>query len=112
MKYKCLDCFLGYIDEENLVNGCCPECNSDNLAKHCEKDVPCHCAKTIHETVTFCDECGEPVCPGCGCHDVEQISRVTGYLQTVKSWNSAKQQELKDRTRYEPETGNVCRGVI
>ena len=43
--------------------------------------------------------------PGCGSHDVTQISRVTGYLQEVSGWNAGKQQELKDRQRYDATTG-------
>lgn len=100
VQYKCVDCFLGHIDEENLKDGKCPECGSTNLEKHCERDVPCHCAKTIHESVKFCDVCGHVVCPECGCHDVEAISRITGYLNAVEGFNNAKKQELKDRQRY------------
>ncbi|MCK4811705.1 MAG: hypothetical protein KAS74_05485 [Methanosarcinales archaeon] len=32
--------------------------------------------------------------------NVEQLSRVTGYLQAVSGWNAAKRQELEDRKRY------------
>lgn len=39
-------------------------------------------------------------CPNCGSSDVDHISRITGYLQAVSGWNSAKRQELKDRKRY------------
>ena len=39
-------------------------------------------------------------CPSCDSDDVEHISRITGYLQAVSGWNSAKRQELKDRKRY------------
>jgi ribonucleoside-triphosphate reductase (formate) len=39
-------------------------------------------------------------CPNCGSEDVDHISRITGYLQAVSGWNSAKRQELKDRKRY------------
>lgn len=39
-------------------------------------------------------------CPVCDSDDVEHISRITGYLQAVSGWNSAKRQELKDRKRY------------
>lgn len=39
-------------------------------------------------------------CPNCGSPDVDHISRITGYLQAVSGWNSAKRQELKDRKRY------------
>jgi len=109
MQYKCLDCFLGYIDEEYLVNGCCPECNSANIRAHCENDKPCHCAKQIHETIAYCDTCGEPVCPGCGCHDVEAVTRITGYLNALSGFNRGKAQEVKDRVRYNALTGEVVR---
>ncbi len=39
-------------------------------------------------------------CPSCGSEDIENISRITGYLQAVSGWNNAKKQELKDRKRY------------
>lgn len=39
-------------------------------------------------------------CENCGSDHVEQLSRVTGYLQAVGGWNEAKKQELKDRYRY------------
>ena len=39
-------------------------------------------------------------CPNCGSEDVEQLSRVTGYIQAVSGWSEAKKQELKDRKRY------------
>jgi anaerobic ribonucleoside-triphosphate reductase len=41
------------------------------------------------------------MCPKCESHDVAQISRVTGYIQEVGGWNVGKQQELKDRKRYD-----------
>ena len=40
-------------------------------------------------------------CPNCGSEEVDHISRITGYLQAVSGWNSAKRQELKDRKRYD-----------
>ena len=39
-------------------------------------------------------------CPRCGSDNLEHLSRVTGYLQSVSGWNEAKKQELKDRNRY------------
>jgi anaerobic ribonucleoside-triphosphate reductase len=39
-------------------------------------------------------------CPNCGSSEVDHISRITGYLQAVSGWNSAKRQELEDRKRY------------
>ena len=48
-----------------------------------------HVASGLHEK-----------CPNCSSEDVEQLSRVTGYIQAVSGWNEAKKQELKDRKRY------------
>ncbi|SES78775.1 ribonucleoside-triphosphate reductase class III catalytic subunit [Methanococcoides vulcani] len=39
-------------------------------------------------------------CENCGSDNVEQLSRVTGYIQAVGGWNAAKKQELEDRKRY------------
>lgn len=39
-------------------------------------------------------------CVNCGSEHVEQVSRVTGYVQAVNGWNNAKKQELADRLRY------------
>jgi ribonucleoside-triphosphate reductase len=40
-------------------------------------------------------------CPSCLATELDHISRITGYLQAVSGWNSAKRQELKDRKRYD-----------
>ncbi len=40
------------------------------------------------------------VCENCGSDNIEQLSRVTGYIQAVGGWNAAKKQELEDRKRY------------
>jgi ribonucleoside-triphosphate reductase len=42
----------------------------------------------------------QDVCKNCGSIDIEQISRVTGYMQAVGGWNNAKKQELRDRHKY------------
>jgi len=39
------------------------------------------------------------VCPECGAHSVEVVSRITGYLSAVSGWGNAKRQEFKDRHR-------------
>ncbi len=39
-------------------------------------------------------------CENCGSSNIEQLSRVTGYIQSVSGWNAAKKQELEDRMRY------------
>jgi len=61
---------------------------------------------TFSKDMTVCLGCSmvsgglEDHCPSCGSEDVDHISRITGYLQAVSGWNSAKRQELKDRKRY------------
>jgi len=79
----------------------CLKCGETHIVERCKLDPVngCHCALTVNEGIRYCPECGKPICPKCGDHDVTQISRVTGYLQDVGGWNAAKQQELKDRTR-------------
>ncbi|TXT57540.1 MAG: Anaerobic ribonucleoside-triphosphate reductase [Candidatus Thorarchaeota archaeon] len=39
-------------------------------------------------------------CPRCGYIGVEVFSRVTGYVQSISSWNPSKKQEFLDRHRY------------
>lgn len=92
-KYKCHTCHL-IVDESP-----CPACGDVNPEIMCPLDN-CDCSHEITATIEYCPLCGESVCPECGCHDVVQISRVTGYLQDVSGWNAGKQQELKDRQRY------------
>lgn len=78
----------------------CPNCGAtEGLVPLCPLDH-CHCFHEVIPTISYCPVCGEADCPECGSHDVVQISRVTGYLQEVSGWNIAKQQELKDRQRY------------
>ena len=57
------------------------------------------CKTTVGGTAK-CRVCGHYMCPGCSSHTVDILSRVTGYLQVVSGWNSAKTQEFEDRTRY------------
>ncbi|MHC1585870.1 MAG: anaerobic ribonucleoside-triphosphate reductase, partial [Candidatus Syntropharchaeia archaeon] len=57
------------------------------------------CTQT-HGGTARCPICGGYMCPECHNHNVEIISRVTGYLQAVSGWNLAKQQEFEDRKRY------------
>jgi len=92
-RYKCPTCRC--IVEETP----CPSCGYPDPAEMCPLDH-CHCPHEIVETLEYCPLCGEPVCPGCGTHDVTQISRVTGYLQEVGGFNAGKKQEVKDRHRW------------
>lgn len=38
-------------------------------------------------------------CPKCNSTNVEHLSRITGYLQSVSGWNAGKKQELIDRNK-------------
>lgn len=60
-----------------------------------------NCGKDLVGGIVNCQICGNPMCPGCSNHEVMQLSRVTGYIQSVESWNSGKRQELKDRKRHD-----------
>ena len=97
--YKCFTCKTAFHAPEGELK--CPECGEVHLALACPLDH-CHCSHDVIVGNYYCPLCGEAVCPQCGTHDVVQISRVTGYLQDVSGWNAGKQQELKDRTRYNP----------
>ncbi|VVB69899.1 DNA polymerase [uncultured archaeon] len=61
---------------------------------------------TFTKDMTVCLGCSQVSgglkdnCPSCGSEEVYHIRRITGYLQAVSGWNSAKRQELKDRKRY------------
>lgn len=58
------------------------------------------CNKELVPNTAQCPMCGNPVCPDCLNHSVEQLSRVTGYLSGVSGWNESKKQEFEDRQRY------------
>ncbi len=92
-RYKCHTCHF-VVDETP-----CPNCGETSLEIMCPLDH-CDCSHSIVEKIEYCPLCGEAICPECGSHDVMQISRVTGYMQDVAGWNTAKQQELKDRVEY------------
>jgi len=77
------------------------------------RDFAMHIAKNTQtgyfaftRDMTICVDCNhldsglKDECSNCGSANVEQLSRVTGYLQAVSGWNAAKRQELEDRKRY------------
>ena len=97
MTKKCNKCKLLFFGED-AAQEICPECG-DGLVEGCPMDVP-DCTHTNVSGIATCPECGQFICPICGGHHVEVISRVTGYLSPVDSWNNGKKQELKDRVRY------------
>lgn len=96
-RYKCHTCHTIVCVNKDEP---CPLCNEsfNHLIKMCPNDN-CTCTHEITMALAYCPICNEAMCPICGCHDVAQISRVTGYLQDVGGWNIAKRQELKDRQR-------------
>lgn len=98
-RFKCNQCFY-VIEEQDLdADGNCPVCH-EPVIKMCDIG-PIRCEHDVVDGIAFCPECGEPMCPICKCHNVIQMSRVTGYLADVAGWNEAKKQELKDRVRWE-----------
>ena len=96
--FKCHDCKL-ILKESDLINGCCPNCKQYPF-EMCERDTGT-CDHGVVPGIKVCELCGEFICPICGAHDVSPISRVTGYYSPVEAWAAGKQQELKDRNRYE-----------
>lgn len=70
-----------------------------------EKDVPYF---AINININQCHNCHERIwdtslteCPKCGCKEIDELGRVTGYLSTtVKHFNYAKQQEFKNRVKH------------
>ncbi len=59
------------------------------------------CCKAVNPGIKNCELCEKPICSACLNHNVQQLSRVTGYMSSVEGWNSAKLHELKNRKRYD-----------
>ncbi len=96
--YKCYNCKLT-IDDECVVDSRCPECGG-SVVEMCPND-PGSCNHGVVDGTAVCDICGEFVCPICGSHDVEALSRTTGYYGPLSSFGAGKQAEFKDRKRYD-----------
>ena len=70
-----------------------------------EKDIPYF---AINLKISQCHNCGERIwdlsldkCPKCGCKEIDQLGRVTGYLSTtVEHFNSGKKKEFHDRVNH------------
>ena len=93
-RYKCHTC-------HHIVDQIpCPGCGEVHVRIMCPLDH-CSCGHALTGTLGYCPLCGEPVCPECLCHDVVQVSRVTGYLAEVGGFNRGKRAELLDRHRYD-----------
>jgi len=62
----------------------------------------CHQEGIDWRTARFAsvDDLNRIQCPNCGYVGVDVISRITGYLQNLQSWNRSKRQEFIDRHRY------------
>lgn len=75
-----------------------------NVVRMCANDHVCTCHDDVQDGLNTCPDCGAFVCK-CGSHDVEVLSRITGYIQPTKGWNAGKLAEFKDRSRYNPFTG-------
>lgn len=110
-RLKCPACYaVEYEDEISAFGGddgkcpVCADCGVE-LIPLCASDHKCTCISTIHQGTAYCPKCGQPMCTECGSHDVNVVSRVTGYLSDVTGWNRGKQQELKDRHRVSIDNG-------
>jgi len=102
MRYKCHLCHLIIPESELEYGNTCPKCHSSaTVKKMCVNDTN-ECSHDVVDGLAYCPECGDAMCPVCGCHDVSQVSRITGYCSDVEGWNEAKKAELKDRVRYNP----------
>ena len=99
IRFKCYTCY-SFFEADKRINGACPVCGETHLVEMCPLDRICECNHEIQDGITYCPHCSKPTCK-CGSHDVEVISRVTGYLNAMSGMNSAKQQEIKDRQRYD-----------
>jgi hypothetical protein len=100
-RFKCFDCNSIIKSVDIVEKGECPACKHHSLVEMCPLDH-CHCNCNSGKPIVgieYCPICGDPICPGCGTHDVTQISRVTGYMQDVNGFNAGKRQELKERNR-------------
>jgi len=96
--WKCTSCFTMSIPDIEVVDALCPVCSVRSLKLQCTEDHTCKCALTIQAGIKYCEKCGKPMCE-CGSHNVQVISRITGYLSSLEGWNEGKRQELKDRNR-------------
>ena len=84
------------------------------------QEMAMHIAKNTHtgyfaftRDMTVCKDEGyvasgiKECCPKCGSSNIDHLSRITGYLQSVDGWNAGKKQELIDRTRTDPRNMRV-----
>jgi hypothetical protein len=93
-KYWCEAC--GVFSEASICN----TCGQPNLDLKCILYSKDSCKHTGYLIPQKCPICNELMCPECGGHNIQVVSRVTGYLSPVGNWSKGKQQELFDRTRH------------
>ena len=69
-----------------------------------DKDIPYFAINVPNDTCLKCGYTDEfnDCCPECGCHDIQQLRRVTGYLtgNYKTAFNKGKQQEVEMRVRH------------
>jgi len=97
---------------EQFTEKCIRYNEENNISLGIKKPIECpvHIYATQHSKpcmnvvsgISYCKLCGHPICPtiGCGSHNINQLSRVTGYISSVSGWGESKKQELRDRKRY------------
>jgi predicted RNA-binding Zn-ribbon protein involved in translation (DUF1610 family) len=100
-RWKCHTCYT-VLNDNQLIDNKCPQCGEPHLAPMCKLDN-IHCSHNMVSGLKYCPDCGQPICPveGCFSHDVFQLSRVTGYLGNIQSYNQGKRAEVRDRTRVQ-----------
>ena len=69
-----------------------------------DKDIPYFAINVPNDTCLKCGYTDEfnNCCPECGCHEIQQLRRVTGYLtgNYKTAFNKGKQQEVEMRVRH------------
>lgn len=61
----------------------------------------------VTRDLSVCNDCNKVMgalidkCIKCGSKNIEQFSRITGYIQAISGWNDAKIEELRNRRKYE-----------
>lgn len=99
---KCRNCKLIFEESGGYfksLDGHCPTCGN-KLVEMCENDTG-SCEHGVVDGAVRCDKCGQYMCPICSAHDVEVLSRTTGYYGPLSAFGAGKQQEFIDRKRYE-----------
>jgi ribonucleoside-triphosphate reductase len=69
-----------------------------------DKDIPYFAVNVPNDTCLGCGFCDEfnDACPQCGCEEIQQLRRVTGYLtgNYKTAFNYGKQKETEDRVKH------------